>query len=71
MTNTPWIEWNGGECPVDPETLVLVRFRPHPWEGKPIELKVRQAASAGGFVWQHHGSSGDIVAYRIASDTTK
>ena len=23
----PWIKWNGGECPVPPDTLVKVKFR--------------------------------------------
>lgn len=27
MTDEPWIEWHGGECPVAPDTKVEVRYR--------------------------------------------
>jgi hypothetical protein len=52
-----WIEWYGGECPVD--------------EGTPVEIemrcgdKTRVAAEAGCFRWSHEGAKGDIIRYRV------
>ena len=52
----PWIEWNGGECPVPPDTLVEVKFRrgdstsEHP---------------ASDYCWRHYGEDHDIVEYLI------
>jgi hypothetical protein len=35
MTNEHWIEWEGGEMPVDPNTLVEVVFdNALQWDGK-------------------------------------
>lgn len=49
------IEWNGGECPVSPDTLVEVRLR----NGC---LKKNTAAC---FRWNRRLFGGDIVAYRV------
>lgn len=48
-----WIEWRGGECPVDPETRVEVM-----WGAQ----KICSSSRAWAFNW---GPSGGIVAYRI------
>lgn len=58
-----WIEWKGGECPVDPEAIVKVRYRPmrfHP-EGPPGE-GMDHARSVR---WSHGNNAGDIIAYRV------
>ena len=55
-----WIEWKGGECPVPPETQVEVAILAGPVEG---------SAGAGGFYWAHHGTLGDIIAYRIVEQS--
>lgn len=64
MTN-PFIPWHGGECPVDPDTIIEVKLRGDPdyaW----------MPDSAEGLRWCHlksadHPGSGDIVAYRVVS----
>lgn len=49
-----WIPWDGGECPVDGDTKVDVRFRDgHEWALYSDELR-----------WVHTGAMGDIIAYR-------
>jgi hypothetical protein len=67
-----WIEWNGGECPVDPEASVCARYRP-------MAGHVREEAQgfgggdmnrripAAGLRWDHNGGWGDIIAYRVVS----
>ena len=50
-----WIDWHGGECPVDSDVIVEVKFR------KPCPLHFSNDR-AGDFVWSHHGSNGDIIA---------
>ncbi len=63
-----WIEWNGGECPVEPDTVVEVRLRDG-WEA-------RLPDSAREFRWCWTPTSGrnfqsngvrafDIIAYRV------
>ena len=51
-----WIEWRGGECPVDPGAAVRVQFRGPYFESWP---------AAGFWRWRHDGNDCDIVAYRI------
>lgn len=56
-----WIEWNGGECPVEKGVDVEVRFRDETSESHKSEY----------FRWGHHSmtfygnSSRDIIAYRV------
>lgn len=52
-----WIEWNGGECPVDVELYVYVNYR----DGCELPRAVR----AGSQRWDHFGFGGDIVSYRL------
>lgn len=47
--------WNGGDCPVHPETVVEVWFR----EGGREELL------ADAYVWTCHFNEGDIIAFRV------
>ena len=47
--------WNGGECPVHPETIVQVWLR--------RDTSDRQCAK--GFSWSHLRSSGDIVCFQV------
>ncbi len=54
-----WIEWGGGECPVDPETRVEVKFRDgQTGNGRAIN-----------WWWQRGGVAQaiDIIAYRVLS----
>lgn len=53
-----WIKWEGGDCPVDPETKVVVRSRAS-W------YRTGSCMEAGHFDWDHIGSETDIVAYKV------
>lgn len=56
-TDDGWIEWGGGKCPVDPHTIVKVRFR---------DRRVSPALPACASIWPHTGMDCDIIAYRVA-----
>jgi hypothetical protein len=48
-------DWNGGDCPVHPKTMVEYWMR-------------RNGASecnAGNLVWDHDETAGDIIAFRV------
>lgn len=53
--NAGWIEWSGGRCPVEAETLVEVKWA----DGDLIINKARV------FGWNHFQVPEDIVAYRV------
>ena len=57
MSDIEWIEWAGGECPVDVNVDVEVRLR----GGGTNEM------SAMSFDWYHvsYDAESDIVAYRV------
>ena len=47
--------WNGGECPVHPETKVELWFRGGVWTRD----------DAGVCSWKHFNSTGDIVCFQV------
>lgn len=53
-----WIEWHGGDCPVDSDAIVEVKYR------KPNQYQFNNDR-AGDFTWSHDGFGGDIIAYRL------
>jgi len=53
-TRPNWVEWHGGECPVDDGVFVLVRLR----DG---EVRLRRAEFLLG--WKHENLDDDIVKY--------
>lgn len=53
-----WMLWQGGECPVDSDAIVEVRYR----KTNPYQFNNDRA---GDFTWSHHGIDGDIIAYRL------
>lgn len=61
-----WIPWNGGECPVHPETIVLARLRGNACDKHPPV--VREFAED---LWWWHSPVGnpnhnyDIIAYKV------
>lgn len=57
-----WIEWHGGECPVDSDAIVEVKFQ---WHNQHQYNNDR----AGDFYWAHTGSNADIIAYRLQQPT--
>ena len=56
-----WHGWNGGECPVHPETLVDVACR---------GAVNTERLPSGEFAWDHSDSwpDGDIVAFRVVEE---
>jgi hypothetical protein len=63
-----WIEWNGGECPegliVDARLRDGFVFKSEPSERFCASI-LGEPCSAHMCNWQHDGSDGDIIAYRI------
>ena len=57
-----WIQWDGGECSVDSDAIVEVKFR---WHNQHQYSNDR----AGDFYWSHNGFDGDIIAYRLQQPT--
>lgn len=57
-----WIQWAGGECPVDSDAIVEVKYR------NPNQYHFNNDR-AGDFIWLHTGSGGDIIAYRLQKTT--
>ena len=53
-----WIEWHGGDCPVDSDAIVEVKYR------HPSSYQFNNDR-AGDFSWAHDGIDGDIIAYRL------
>jgi hypothetical protein len=56
--NTDWIEWHGGECPVEPGTMVAIRLR----DGDEFDCLSNYLR------WYHKGYETDIIAYCIVSE---
>ena len=57
-----WIQWAGGDCPVDSDAIVEVKYRkPNPYQFNNDR--------AGDFTWSHDGIDGDIIAYRLQQTT--
>ncbi len=57
-----WIQWHGGECPVDSDAIVEVKFRNQNRD------KIN-SDRAGDFYWPHDGLGYDIIAYRLQQQT--
>lgn len=57
MSDDLWIEWSGGDCPVEPEQSVQLRLR----DGRQVH------GAAKYFQWTHDGAGfgADIVAYYV------
>ena len=51
-----WIEWKGGECPVDGNEIIDIRY-PESREEFGAKAKFRR--------WNHARNKGDIIAYRL------
>ena len=64
--NDGWIEWGGGECPVEEGTLVDIRDGDgHEWHGVKAAPKDEYSDAASTF-WEHKGSPrNNIIAYRL------
>ena len=53
-----WVQWGGGECPVDLAKVVGVKLR----DGTVYTRR------ADDFLWGHDGVPGDIISYRVFDD---
>ena len=56
--NDGWIEWNGGECPVQKSTRVEVRYRCG---------SKGPAGLAGGWRWSNKDCDYDVIAYKVVT----
>nr|UVN09992.1 MAG: hypothetical protein [Bacteriophage sp.] len=54
--NDGWIDWAGGECPVDTKTLVDIKLK---------DGSTYKSCHPGDYSWRHGGYNGDIIAYRL------
>lgn len=61
---TEWIKWNGGECPVHPDTVFRVQLRCQGLEYADTYDYVRSTDLR----WTHTGEGGDIIAYKIIQE---
>ena len=57
-----WIQWAGGDCPVDSDAIVDVKFR----NANQYQFN---SDRAGDFYWSHEGFGCDIIAYRLQQPT--
>lgn len=69
----PWIEWQGGECPVEDGVLVDVRYRDGEEEFSAPAQVVRNNTrrDAAHAFWQNDHYFNDIVAYRLSEGETE
>jgi len=51
-----WVPWNGGECPVEPESVPFYIIRK--------DGEISNDSTANRLAWEHRGSISDIVAYK-------
>jgi hypothetical protein len=52
--------WNGGECPVHPESEVMVWYR-----GNTSSAGFRAKSHSWSHPWRHSNSDGDIVCFQV------
>jgi hypothetical protein len=56
--NDGWIDWPGGDCPVDRNVTVQVQYRADDFG---------DTGNACSFRWNHSGKASDIIAYKIVT----
>lgn len=60
-----WIEWKGGECPVEGSVMVEVKYR----DGKNnVPYRMPNKELAGKYHWYDTGVCTDIIAYRAVPE---
>ena len=63
-TESDWIVWRGGECPVDADTWVKVRFACDHSEAAALNYPARKA-SFWKEAWRRKRTDNRIIAYRV------
>lgn len=63
--NDGWIEWSGGNCPVEEGTLIDVRYRYSGDYPDALGVQALSGIGAGSAYWECDGYSNDIIAYRL------
>lgn len=68
-----WIEWNGGECPVENGLMVDIRVRDGREERNLAAntLTKGRIPDASCAFWKNDGMAGDIIAYRLHKPEVK
>jgi len=68
-----WIEWNGGECPVEKGLMVDIRVRNGREERNLAAntLTKGRIPDASCAFWKNDGMAGDIIAYRLHTPDVK
>lgn len=68
-----WIEWNGGECPVENGLMVDIRVRDGREERNLAAntLTKGRTPDASCAFWKNDGMAGDIIAYRLNKPEVK
>lgn len=61
--NNDWIIWNGGDCPVSPDTIVLVQWADE--DRLEAEECEERPANAVRWAWS---SRNNIIAYRVVTE---
>ena len=65
-TQSDWIEWKGGGCPVPEGTEIYVRYRDGAvFHGKALMILFDGNRSASPDFWCNADLPSDIVAYRV------
>lgn len=59
-----WIGWNGGECPVHPETVVEVALTDH----NGSKSNGKGTLKAKEYMWDHIVSAYKIIAFRVIKE---
>jgi hypothetical protein len=62
-----WVDWEGGDCPVSPDTNIQVQFRLDICREYAEKVSGPRGNFAGVYGWANTGSGGDIIAYRVIS----
>lgn len=57
MDISQWIKWEGGECPVNSNNIISIKYR--------NKVVVRRLLDDGWLDWTHNGDIYDIVEYMV------
>lgn len=60
-----WIEWGGGECPVEEGVLVDVKYRDGDEFPDALGVPALSGNGTGSAFWERDGYNNDIISYRL------